>query len=159
MSEIFPLVKRIKSSSDISNIKADNHRQSESNPKVVLWGYAPRLLRSGPWKWVLIGTFASLWKWHPSGHVACLPLLRYATPYKFYEQRLRFANWHRWKRDVMISLECGSGRWGRDCRNRCSCGKGDCDAITGECQCQPGYAGRNCQRSKALHLYNCEMDG
>ena len=41
---------------------------------------------------------------------------------------------------------CPPDRWGKGCRNRCECKNGaECHHITGQCQCLPGWKGKNCQ--------------
>ena len=47
---------------------------------------------------------------------------------------------------------CDQGTFGQDCLTPCPCEHGgDCDPITGKCQCLPGYAGKHCQLSKFTH--------
>ena len=56
--------------------------------------------------------------------------------------RVAFAKFH-----LPVGSGCPLGRYGRQCRNRCNCGNGVCDSTDGSCRCNPGYAGRNCQKS------------
>ena len=42
-------------------------------------------------------------------------------------------------------LECPNGLYGDNCNNICSCrSDSECDFITGNCSCEPGYTGSTC---------------
>lgn len=59
--------------------------------------------------------------------------------------------------------ECPPGFYGASCGRRCQCRNGaNCDPVTGQCSCQPGYTGYFCQKGKYLlcHLNfagNCNI--
>lgn len=47
--------------------------------------------------------------------------------------------------------DCPAGYWGINCAERCQCkNSGECDTVTGECICPPGYFGRMCEEGRSL---------
>lgn len=46
--------------------------------------------------------------------------------------------------------ECPGGFFGQDCLDVCQCENGDCDFISGFCNCSIGYAGVACNMSTLL---------
>ena len=45
---------------------------------------------------------------------------------------------------IFLRAACPKGRFGQNCRQECDCGEAACDAVSGECLCQPGYTGPKC---------------
>lgn len=43
---------------------------------------------------------------------------------------------------VIFFLECNSDKWGVNCINNCTCLRGKCNPITGECLCPQGWFGK-----------------
>ena len=44
--------------------------------------------------------------------------------------------------------ECRDGTYGENCEHTCTCDHGVCDKLTGECMCDSGWAGPNCDIGK-----------
>lgn len=43
-------------------------------------------------------------------------------------------------------LDCDEKHWGDDCSHFCECENGgQCDPLSGSCQCRLGYTGRHCE--------------
>ena len=51
-----------------------------------------------------------------------------------------------------FNAECPNGFYGQDCLDVCRCVNGDCDFITGFCNCSIGYVGAACDMSKRILL-------
>lgn len=50
----------------------------------------------------------------------------------------------------IFSLECPSGTFGIDCKEKCTCKNGGlCDKATGRCNCGLGWTGDFCESGKA----------
>lgn len=49
---------------------------------------------------------------------------------------------------------CPKGRFGQSCKQECNCGMAECDPVSGECLCQPGYTGQKCLKGK--FVANCQ---
>ena len=49
---------------------------------------------------------------------------------------------------ILLHAECPDGFYGQDCLDVCNCVNGDCDFITGFCNCSIGYVGVACDMSK-----------
>ncbi|XP_041515116.1 EGF-like and EMI domain-containing protein 1 isoform X2 [Microtus oregoni] len=54
---------------------------------------------------------------------------------------------------------CPEGHYGQDCVQRCFCGSGKCDPVTGRCHCPPGLMGSRCRQGCPQTKYgtNCEL--
>ncbi|XP_027442593.1 scavenger receptor class F member 2-like [Zalophus californianus] len=54
---------------------------------------------------------------------------------------------------------CPEDRYGQDCVQQCSSGSGQCDLVTGGCQCPSGQMRARCQQGCPQTLYgtNCEL--
>lgn len=52
-------------------------------------------------------------------------------------------------RCVVCVAACDAGHWGTDCVETCDCrnGDGSCDPVTGQCNCEAGYTGTQCDQS------------
>jgi len=51
---------------------------------------------------------------------------------------------------------CPTGRWGENCTETCSCVRGECDRVTGTCDCPPGSTGDLCQSGESEPVFtNC----
>jgi len=48
---------------------------------------------------------------------------------------------------------CPTGRWGENCTDTCSCVRGECDRVTGTCDCPPGYTGVSCQSGESEAVF------
>ena len=46
------------------------------------------------------------------------------------------------------SLECADGRYGQYCEKLCDCEHGKCNPVDGECICESGWEGENCNIGK-----------
>ena len=56
----------------------------------------------------------------------------------------------------VCATECSSGKYGDDCSGTCSCQNGaDCDHVTGQCTCTPGYQGKLCGNGEARQCLSC----
>lgn len=54
-------------------------------------------------------------------------------------------------RSIYCVSACPDGYYGLDCANTCSCGNGaQCDHVTGDCSCPPGWVGDNCNQRELL---------
>ena len=54
-----------------------------------------------------------------------------------------------WPKYFYVS-DCREGWWGVMCRSQCQCQHASgCDAVTGECVCQPGWFGSKCAEGTA----------
>ena len=52
---------------------------------------------------------------------------------------------------MIILSECPPGTYGNNCAHRCEChNSAECDPVSGECICAPGWRGSSCQQSKNL---------
>ncbi|ERE87073.1 EGF-like and EMI domain-containing protein 1 [Cricetulus griseus] len=60
---------------------------------------------------------------------------------------------------VTVTAACPGDHYGQDCVQRCSCGSGKCDPVTGRCHCPPGLMGSRCQQGCPQTRYgtNCEL--
>ena len=67
-----------------------------------------------------------------------------------------------------VSKSCPPGKWGEDCGNDCPCLNGaQCNPLTGECTCTPGWHGQQCNIKCPYRTYgqgckercNCQNGG
>ena len=50
---------------------------------------------------------------------------------------------------ILFCSECPEGFFGVNCRKQCNCkNEANCDGVTGECICLPGWFGPSCTEGK-----------
>ena len=55
---------------------------------------------------------------------------------------------------VVVFLVCRRGRFGPSCSQNCTCeNDAHCDSVTGQCSCEPGFIGPNCEKPCPDGLY------
>jgi len=46
------------------------------------------------------------------------------------------------------TVECEKGKYGANCDQTCQCvNDADCDVVTGQCRCRPGWIGALCEHA------------
>ena len=55
---------------------------------------------------------------------------------------------------LYLYIECPQGLWGDECAHPCDCtGRGMCSPHDGSCDCDPGWMGQSCEKSKLLNIF------